>query len=374
MMAKFCKKRLANFFLSFFVVSMLLPSFVSANTQFSVSPKIIDEVAKPREILKNSVVLTNNTNHNVKIYAFVNNIDMQNGEQDYLSRSEVQIGDSLANWIEITRALIRLDPGETREIPYLIHINLHAKPGKYHARIAFASGHNQSEAEKTIVADTSIAVNIEVPDDSKERLQLASFSSDETFFSDGIASFTYFLENIGNRSLAPRGEVRIYNRKGEEVASIKANEGGASLMPEATSQLSAVWNADGEFGRYKAFLDLSYGDKQYGTVQDTVYFWIVPWKKIFAIFIILSIIVGGVTLYLHRKYEDRRGFSPQLVPSTPTQMPQRETATRTTNNEQINLTLNRAPARVIASSQQALNLGRKVPTQTPGHTIDLKRK
>lgn len=354
------------------------PEVLFAQSSFSVTPHIIDEIGKPRDIIKKTAVITNNTNHNVKVYAFVHNLDSEQGEQDFLSRTDVDLKDSLANWIEITRAMMRLAPGETRQVPYLIHVNLFAEPGTYHARIGFGSGSNQDDAEKTLTSDTSIAINIEVPDDSKERLQLGLFKSDKTFFSGGAASFTYLLENIGNRALSPQGEVRIYNRRGEEVAAIDASSNGASLLPDATSQLGAVWNTTGNFGRYKAFLDLSYGDKQYGTVQDTVYFWVIPWKKIVGIFLFLSIMVGIVAFMLHKRYQPQDapvyapvssgdsggGHAPMTLSHSQTQQPPHG---RTSVQPQ---SVVMQPAKQASSG--ALNLGGKRQLGQ-SHTISLKK-
>lgn len=283
-------------------------SFVSLAhaASFTVSPVVIDRKAKARDILKESVMLTNTAGRKLNIYTFVNNVSIQEGKQEFLDPSRANHSSSFANWIKISRGVIELLPGEKRTVDFQIDVNLRAQPGMYHALISFAEGSRRVEAEKKLRDSPLSTINLEVIEDIKERLQLKKFVSDKTFFSGSPISFSYELENIGNRSLAPSGEIRIYNRRGEEVAVIDANADGKELQPDATLQLAGVWQGGKGFGRYKALLNLEYGAKQRGTFQDTVFFWVIPWQKILIIFVVLASFVILVTYFWHRRYEKRR--------------------------------------------------------------------
>jgi hypothetical protein len=286
------------------VIACIVPLslFAAPESSFTLSPLIVDEKAKQRDILKQTAVLTNNTNRKVTIYATVKNYDVIDGEQIFLDRYNTNVDTSLAHWIEITRGVIELEPGETKRIPYLIQVHLNAVSGIYHAKIMFQEGSNRDEAESRIKSWNAIDVNLEVVSDVRERLQLNTFAPEKIFFTGSTATFSYLLENVGNRAVAPNGEIRIFNRRGEEVGTIPANDQNVSLLPEAVSQLGAVWDAAGKFGRYKAYLDVSYGEKQVGTVNDTVYFWIVPWKQILILFFFLALIVAFTAYIFYERY------------------------------------------------------------------------
>ena len=294
------KKILSKTILKFLLASFVLSPVFAFAASFSASPLIVDEKAKKRDILKQTVTLTNNTEVKWNIYTTVKNIDVVDGEQEFVHRTKTDVKESLAHWIEIQR-MSELAPGETKKVPYLIQVHMDAVPGIYHAEIIFQEGTNRMEAETNKVKEV-ISVNLEVLDDSKERLQLGTFMSDKTFFTEGIASFSYLLENIGNRSVTPKGEIRIFNKRGEEVATVDVNSKDAALLPEATSQLGAVWNSEGAFGRYKALLDIEYGDKQRGTVHDTVFFWVVPWQKVGMLFVGIAIVLIIATSMLYNRY------------------------------------------------------------------------
>jgi len=251
-------------------------SFVQA-ASLTVIPAVIDEKAKARDILKESITLTNNTSRKLNIYTFVNNISAQEGKQVALDSTKDDLSSSLAQWIWFPMGVIELLPGDTQTIDFSIRVNLRAQPGNYHAVISFGQGSTRAQAEKRIHELPSVAVNVEVLEDVKERLQLKKFISDKAFFTSSPASFSYEVENIGNKSLVPSGEIRIYNRGGEEVASFDANVDGSRLEPDTTTALASIGAISG-FGRYRAVLDIEYGLKQRGTLQDTIFFWIIPWQ------------------------------------------------------------------------------------------------
>jgi hypothetical protein len=297
-------------------ILFLLPSFAFAGLYHQVTPAIIDHKALPRDVIQETILIENTGPAKINIYTFVNNIDKEEGETEFKARDEIVLSDSMANWIEISRGTIELAPGESIEVPVAINVNLRAKPGIYHALISFSQGPTRQKAKDRIDFAESVLVNIEVTEDIKERLQLDTFATDKIFFGGSDISFKYNLENVGNKDLQPKGEVRIYDRRGREIGAVPANIEGAIIKPEDVGQIASVWSAGKGFGKYKALLDIEYGNSQIGTVNDTIYFWIIPWKQLLAIFIILSLIVGGGTYFLYQKYEDTH--QPGLARTKPT--------------------------------------------------------
>jgi hypothetical protein len=285
------------------ILLALAPTLVFANDRVSVSPAVIDEDVKARDIIQTTITVTNLYGNVVDIYPIVNNIDIVDGKQEFLARSDVDLKESLANWISISRGTIELQPYETREIPVTINVNLNAKPGKYHALISFMWGSTRAFAEENVKFGVATVVNVEVKEDIKERLQLGAFTSRELFFATPEVSFSYNLENSGNKDLVPKGEVRIYDRRGREVGSVPANIEGATIAPSETGQIASAWTATKKFGKYKAMLDIEYGSSQLGTVNDTIFFWVIPWKSLLAIFLVLATIVGGIAYIWWGRYE-----------------------------------------------------------------------
>lgn len=295
---------------------VLCPVITFAATDFVVTPAIIDGKGKQRDIIRNTIIVTNTTKHLVSIYPWVTDMDTKVGSTDVSDLGGSSVGnlsDSLARWIEVTRGVVDLLPGEHKEIPVMVQIHLDAKPGIYHAVLHLSAGSNRASAEANKVETEEVLVNIEVLEDINERLELASFAPQKNFFTDSSALFDYRIANIGNRGLTPQGKIRIYNGHGEEVATVDANQEGKRLEPNAKEMLGSVWVAGDHFGRYKAMLDLQYGNR--GTLQDTVFFWIVPWKKALGMFLTLMILCVAGAIGMHSYATASRGgaFAPAVA-------------------------------------------------------------
>jgi hypothetical protein len=277
----------------------------AASSPIQISPILIDEKGKPRDIFKESITITNVSDHKIELYPSVHNVNPDEGQQKFTTAHDVaEQQESLANWIELSRGVIELGPGEKRTVDFIIRIDLRALPGKYHASISFAEGWTRPDAESNPPAGP-VMVNLEVESDSREVMQLNKFTSDNVVFTGDDVLFKYQLQNIGNQELQPSGEIRIYDRKGLEVAAIDVNREGKTVTPDQTAQLASVWSAVNGFGKFKALLTVNYGKGQTAAVQDTVYFWIIPWKQLLMLFAATLTAVIILVMYFHRWFEER---------------------------------------------------------------------
>jgi hypothetical protein len=347
------------------VASVAIPYAVCAEELFTVAPIVESLEAKPRDILKKELRLLNPTSRKLNIYAQVVPVDSQVGDEAFVTPTEADQSTSLANWIEITRGVIELSAGEEKTIPYLINTNMRAQPGVYHARIVFASGTTRAEAEQFAEIGPSLLISLTVKDDGIEKLELDTFSSAESIFTGGSAQFTYALENIGNRSVTPRGEIRIFNRKGEEVGVVPVNADGGEITPEKVQTLAAAWDANGRFGKYKAYLDIEYGDRQVAAVNDTVYFWVLPWKQslLSLISIVALAVVGTYIVHLRSLSSARPQFALVADP-----VPQRQGRERSSGRL--------APAQVTLSARDTAPIVHRPPSHQSahGHVVTLQKR
>lgn len=294
-----------NFVLLSAIAGFVFTPALAYASVVDITPVLIDLKGKSRDIFKETITLTNNTDHKMELYPSVNNVLAADGQQQFTTAHDVaEQSGSLANWIELSRGVIELAPGEKRVVDFIIRIDLRANPGVYHAAISFAEGWARPDA-KTNPPAGPVMINLEVESDVREVMQLNKFSSDNMVFTGDDVLFNYQLQNIGNQELQPTGEIRIYDRRGTEVAAVDVNREGKTVSPDQTAQLASVWSAAKGFGKFKAMLTVNYGKGQTAAVQDTVYFWIIPWKQLL---MILSGVLAAVVIlmvYFHRWFEER---------------------------------------------------------------------
>lgn len=301
------RKTSLSFFMLCVGAALILPfvSFADSTASLTVVPVVVDEKAKARDILKETITITNTTTHKMNVYTVVNDVTAQEGQEAFVSAQGAEDKkDSLANWIEISRGVIDLNPGESKQIPFVIRVSLNALPSTYHADISFYEGSTLTEAQGRSPIGV-VTVNTDVQAEIKESMQLNKFITDSFFFSGDDVLFNYQLENIGNQELKPKGEIRIYDRKGREVVSIPVNPDGKSFTPDQAAQLASAWSAAEGFGKFKAFLNVDYGANQSGTLQDTVFFWIIPWQQLLVIAVVSVVAIIVSALYFHRWLEHR---------------------------------------------------------------------
>ena len=270
----------------------------------AVTPVVFDEKGKARDIINESITLTNSGTEPLELYPTVSDVKDATGAQPFqYAQDSSGLADSLANWIELSRAEIVLAPGETKAVPFSITINENAEPGIYHVAITFGVGNSRDMAEAATPLAT-VSVNLEVDADIKLAMQLTKFSSDNIVFTGDDVMFKYQLQNIGNQDVQPTGQVAIYDRNGEEVATVDVNKEGQTISPDQTAQLASVWSGANGFGKFKALLTVNYGNQE-AAVEDTVFFWVVPWKQLLMLFVACIIAFVVLALYFNRWLETR---------------------------------------------------------------------
>ncbi len=302
---------ISNFVLRISCLLILLAFLFPVSAQaapprnMEVSPAVIDEKAKQRDIIKKTITLTNTGARPLNLFPSVEDVNPENGNLNFgFAGNADERSDSLANWIQLSRGVIELAPGETKSVPLVIQVNMNAVPGVYHAQINFIDGFTRDETQNK-TPDGEVTINLEILADIKEDLQLVKFSTDRMVFSGDDLIFNYNIENIGNQELHPSGDIRIYDRKGAEVATLDVNKEGKIVSPEQVSQLASTWSAVNGFGQFKALITVNYGRGQTAAVQDTIFFWIIPWKQILGLVVATLIAMIVLAFYFHQWFEER---------------------------------------------------------------------
>ena len=287
-------------FLIFFVVDLRQ---ARATGELEISPQIIDARAKASEKIERIIKIKNNTEHKVSIYPVVNDLLAGEGKQEFLDPSKLDKTISLARWIRIKRAATQIMPGEETEVPFSIEINQAAVPGKRYAVVFFPDASNSTLAKAKIGNESvpQIMINLEIEDESVEKIQLVGFTTQAKTYFIWPVKFSVELKNIGNVALKPEGSVLIYNRREQYLDSLKFNATEEYIEAGEQKKIYLDWNAKEGVGKFKAKLELEYGEKNKRDLSDTIYFWILPIP--FVLFFVggLFLITAFLVIYLFRR-------------------------------------------------------------------------
>jgi len=296
----------------FFLIAVSLLLFspylqLRAAGPLQISPTIIDEKVKTKEILKQQVKIKNTTGNKLSVFVFVSDLSEENGIKQVTPSSILDNKKSVASWTSIQRGF-DLVAGEEKEISLEINVSPFAEPGKYYGLVSFAVGSNATDAGSQINNGASeIIINLEVQDNIVEKMQALEFKPARNLFVKYPVELSLSLKNTGNTELIPVGNVYIYDRSGREVDNVKVKD--IKIAGGEKKEVKLFWNGKGGLGKFKGRLELEYGQKDRRDVQDMVYFWVFPTK-------VLIIFGGGLffvtfllTYLLFRKSYRGRAYS-----------------------------------------------------------------
>jgi hypothetical protein len=275
---------------------------------YSVTPMVIDEDVKPRDIIQKVISITNTGAQPVTVFPSVNNISLDSGGgiQEFIPQVMSDQTSSLAAWIEISRAGIDIKIGETKTVTLTLRINPNPQEGEYHAFVGFGNGRNRDEAEAMVTRGDApgTVVTVNFAEKKTSLLKLSRFLVDRFITSAENNGAAYVIKNPGDEALVPSGEIIFYDKRGVEVASLPVNPDKVAINSGGEHTFDVTVPSDGLFGKYKAFLSVEYGTAQLASVQDTAFFYVLPLRATLIGVGIFLIIVVLISLYVHRRYFD----------------------------------------------------------------------
>ena len=250
----------------------------------TVGPGKIQYKTDPGAVISGKLFVLNEGAETQTFYAAFEKFIEQGGEKKFLPTEESE----LANWFKMEMS-VTVEPGEQKEIPFTIEVPETAPPGGHFAVIWWGTA--PPGGQVAIVTRAGILVYVEVSGEINERGQLLNFSLPQgKFFVFQLPEdFTVSFKNAGNTYLKPRGEIKIKNIFGSEVAAFDVNNKERIILPGDTQSLNVAKKFEKlpfAFGLYKAELVLNWGEKN--NVLKSIYFFIFPWKIVLIGLIILA--------------------------------------------------------------------------------------
>ena len=276
------------------ILFLFSPNFAFAQKEgdLSASPDIIDDSSAPRGILEYNVDLENNTNHKLNVFPLL--FDLKKSEnintEGLLERQYL-----MTKWISIKRGSITIMPESNKTLPLKIDIPGDAIPGDYFISITFAHGSHRTEAEENAIemSPPVLFINLRVEDQSVEKLSIVKYYPAKKIFTKGEALINLDLNNSGTVDLIPTGNIFIYNKRNQEVDAIDINPDLKTISAESAFSFELVSNEKLRTGKYKARLEIDYGNKISRDINDTTYLIVItlPFLIFFGIGLLLFIIL-----------------------------------------------------------------------------------
>ena len=206
---------------------------------------------------------------------------------------------SLKDYLRFASTTFTIGHAQRVTVPITVSIPSDAQPGGLYGSVivgTVTTGKEQvpegesSEGVNPIVTRIGSLFFIKVAGDIKEELNLKDFSLKDHawILGSGPVTFQLLYENNGTIHENPHGFIHIKNIFGSEIAKFEVEPW--FLLPDSLRVREITWGSPFLFGRYVATAEIYKG---YDNLVDTpsVAFWVIPWKIVGIVFVVIVLIV-----------------------------------------------------------------------------------
>lgn len=287
----------------------------SAGQALEIAPPVLQLAANPGEVIKTKIALRDISSSSLLVTNEVNDFTAQgeDGTPKVITETTEKSPYSIIDWISPI-ANLNLKPKQIQNVPVTISVPKNAAPGGYYGVIRFtATAPNIEESGVALSASLGAMVFIRVKGDAKESMSIQEFyagqGGDKGSFFDSIPlDLVVRIKNEGNVHEQPIGQILITDMFGKPAVNVNVNLEGRNVLPGTIRRFEQPLDktAVGDrpmFGLYTAKLTMKYGASGQA-VTKTMRFWIIPWKLILSVIVVIIVLIllGRVML---KRYNDR---------------------------------------------------------------------
>ncbi len=251
------------------------------------------------------------------------------GEDGQPNLFDLTAKDNYASWVHFSPSQLVAQPNVWNTITMTINVPDNADLGYYMAVTFSPASIDQLPGAANLKGSAATLVLLNVNTGNEKRgLNIAQFTSSQGLYEYLPASFNVKIRNTGNIYIAPTGSLFLY-RAGKQIAAVDFNAAGGSVLPQHNRIYHVDW-ADGfpvfknklvdgktvpdkhavpkqelkwdftqvnklRFGRYTAKVLVVYDDGSKDVpMEASLNFWVLPWKIMIGILILLIIIGLGL--------------------------------------------------------------------------------
>jgi len=316
-------------------LSMSTPVVMAASSKgtgqaLEIAPPLVYIKANPGQVVHTKIQLRDITKTQLIVTNEVNDF-VANGED---GTPKILMGDdsnnpfSLKNWITALPAFT-LSPNQIQTLSVTINVPKNASPGGHYGVIRFTgTPPNVTGSGVSLSASLGALVLLTVSGKLTHKIAIDTFAVSKNeggepakMFQSTPLSFTARLKNSGNIQEEPTGHIVVSDLFGRAVAGVNINVPPRNILPDSTRKFVGALDKSNLgskrlFGLYHAKLTVRYGDNNDQVATDAITFWVIPWKLILIIIILLIAAFFGVKYWL--KHYKRRVLKQAQKPKRPT--------------------------------------------------------
>jgi hypothetical protein len=276
---------------------------------FVVGPGRAEITVSPGQTVVQEMTVTNRISDGRSFFLEVEDIAGTADGSEAVTLSGDERGPySIRDYISFPGTTFSLDLGERAVIPVTIKIPEDAEPGGFYGSVFVSTdrtGAPQAGAPRSpVIARVGSLFFVTVRGDVETSGITKSIQTldGKRWYEEGPVNLGITYENTGSIHVNPYGEISINNMFGEQVGFIELEPW--FVLPKSLRTRELTWDREFLFGRYTVTAQINRGYEDQIDVVSTV-FWVLPWKIVGGIFLIVFIIVFSIRAFF-RTFEFKR--------------------------------------------------------------------
>lgn len=256
-----------------------------------VSPPRYDATVNPGETIQKTIKVTNPSETDpLTLTASITDFIVQDDAGTPVKVTEASSGRYLASpWFTLDTPTLTLGPRESGQVTAVITIPADALPGGHYAGVFFEPVNLASNigSASYLSAQVGSLFGLTVAGDISYDALIKDFKVGSRLYEYGPVDFSATVENQSDTHIRPKSKIVIKNMLGQQLDELILEE--LNIFPFTARSLSGQWETTWGFGRYTATLEVSYGPGL--QTARTLYFWLIPYRILAAIFILLLVLL-----------------------------------------------------------------------------------
>jgi hypothetical protein len=312
--------------LGFVLVAVPKPALADTPTAsvgqaLTISPPLLQMSANPGQTVTATLTLINISKNPLVMTPQANDFGAsgEGGDPNIIFNNDANNPYSLYSWIQLPAPFtLQAQQSKTLNIPIVVPAN--GSPGGHYAVIRF-TGSSTSQSGNNVALSASIGslVLLSVSGNIQTKADVASFYAanskfaQSSFFQQGPINFVTRIQDTGNIQVQPTGTITLTDMVGRQIADMRVNGDPSdpmnqprNVLPASIRRFENTLSKKTLFGHYTAKLNLTYGqDKNKPlTLYAVASFWVIPFKLISAILLIVIVIFLALLFGL-KQYKKR---------------------------------------------------------------------
>jgi len=207
----------------------------------------------------------------------------------------------LHEWLQLPTSTIQVTSQSHIVYEVNLSIPLSARPGSYRTVLLFRDTEVHTDVNGSIIsAEFGPFIFVKVNGKLVEQAEILNFQAKQVINESLPVAFTTLISNQGNVDIVPRGTINI-----RPLYSLNTQQRNFDFNPTLSRTLAdsqrvytSEWidGANWQIGYYEAEIVFAYSDSNKVLTTKTN-FWIIPWK---VLIVILIIVTCGFTFSVHR--------------------------------------------------------------------------